>query len=878
MSITDRLGEALGDRYRIERELGAGGMATVYLAADLKHDRKVAIKVLKPELAAVLGAERFVQEIKTTAALSHPHILPLFDSGEAGGFLYYVMPYIQGETIREKLNRETQFGIDEAVRITTEVADALDYAHRNGVIHRDIKPENILLHDGRPMVMDFGIALAVSAAAGGRMTETGLSLGTPHYMSPEQATADKAITARSDVYSLASVLYEMLAGEPPHTGGSAQAIIMKIIAERAQPVTELRGSVPPNVAAALGKALEKLPADRFASARTFSEALSNPGFATSVGPGVAGVAQHPVRSRLPWIVAAASLLSTAVLVAIVMQMAAGDESRPPWLVDLDLPENAGFGAGLALSPDGGTLVYGGRGQIWLRRAASTTPLPIAGSEGGCCPALSPDGQQVAFVRGADVHVVPVGGGEARRLGAGFGGGDDIAWTDDGYIVGLADGGGGLGSAGLLRVSAAGGPVQSFTRLDTLAGESAHWSPRALPGARGVLFTVVPLDQGDSVGLRIAVVGPDGGAHTVLMPGRVAAFAPPGHLIVTLRDGSVVAVPFDLKALRIIGDPIPLFTVPNAPATFTWRGYTAVSSTGRLVYVGGEDAPREFVWLDRAGSPTVAGLDARSAFGRIAIAAGDAALAFDAFLNGERRVIEVRDLRSGASSRVEIAGGSVMDVGFAPDGRSVVFRAVAPGQRGIFNAELGRLAEHKRLLDDPNAGAPSLSPDNRTLYFVRGGDRVEFVARALGQPEAPEHALVTGGRETYWEPQVSPNGRWLAFVESGASGRQLFVRSTDPGRAERWSVAQTSATSIQWSSSGRELFFIANGNMMVAEVSADSAFTVARQRPLHALRPEFGMQGFRVAANGRFLVTRVVSGGSANRVFLLDDWRRLLPPQ
>ncbi len=177
-------------------------MATVYLAADLKHDRKVAIKVLKPELAAVLGAERFVQEIKTTAALSHPHILPLFDSGEAGGFLYYVMPYIEGETIREKLNRETQFGIDEAVRITTEVADALDYAHRHGVIHRDIKPENILLHDGRPMVMDFGIALAVSAAAGGRMTETGLSLGTPHYMSPEQATADKDLTARSDVYSL----------------------------------------------------------------------------------------------------------------------------------------------------------------------------------------------------------------------------------------------------------------------------------------------------------------------------------------------------------------------------------------------------------------------------------------------------------------------------------------------------------------------------------------------------------------------------------------------------------------------------------------------------------------------------------------------------
>ena len=210
------LESAVADRYQVERELGQGGMATVYLAHDLRHDRKVALKVLKPELAAVLGADRFVVEIKTTAALQHAHILPLFDSGEAGGFLYYVMPFVQGETLRTRLDRETQLGVSEAVRIATDVADALHYAHTQGVIHRDIKPENILLANGRPMVADFGIALAVSAAAGGRMTETGLSLGTPHYMSPEQATAEKEITGRSDIYSLGSVLYEMLAGDPPH--------------------------------------------------------------------------------------------------------------------------------------------------------------------------------------------------------------------------------------------------------------------------------------------------------------------------------------------------------------------------------------------------------------------------------------------------------------------------------------------------------------------------------------------------------------------------------------------------------------------------------------------------------------------------------------
>src|SRR5688572_28901234 len=277
-SPMERLTTALADRYRIERELGQGGMATVYLAHDLRHDRQVALKVLKPELAAVLGGERFVVEIKTTAALQHPHILPLFDSGTADGFLFYVMPYIEGETLRSKLDRERQLGIGEAVKIATEVADALDYAHRHGVIRRDIKPENILLHDGRPMVADFGIALALSAAAGGRMTETGMSLGTPHYMSPEQATAERELTGRSDIYSLASVLYEMLAGDPPHTGATAQQIIMKIIAEPVRLVSDARRSVPEHITDAIAKALEKLPADRFESAAAFARALADPAF------------------------------------------------------------------------------------------------------------------------------------------------------------------------------------------------------------------------------------------------------------------------------------------------------------------------------------------------------------------------------------------------------------------------------------------------------------------------------------------------------------------------------------------------------------------------------------------------------------------------
>src|SRR6185312_1970712 len=261
---------------QLERELGQGGMATVYLAQDLKHDRKVAIKVVRPELAAVIGAERFLREIKTIATLQHPHILGLIDSGEIDGTAYYVMPFVEGESLRDRLRREKQLPIDDAVRLATEVAAALDYAHRHGVIHRDIKPENILLHDGSALVADFGIALAVSSAGGSRMTETGMSLGTPHYMSPEQAMGEREITARSDVYALGCVLYEMLSGDPPFTGSTAQAIVARVMTEAPRPILPQRHTIPPHVEAAVLTALEKLPADRFATAAQFAEALTRP--------------------------------------------------------------------------------------------------------------------------------------------------------------------------------------------------------------------------------------------------------------------------------------------------------------------------------------------------------------------------------------------------------------------------------------------------------------------------------------------------------------------------------------------------------------------------------------------------------------------------
>jgi serine/threonine-protein kinase len=272
----ERVTAALAPRYTIERVIGSGGMATVYLAEDQRHHRKVAIKVLRPELGAVLGPDRFLQEVAFAARLNHPHILPLYDSGDAAGLLYYVMPYVGGESLRQKLTRDGRLSIEEAVAITRQVAAALGHAHSQGLIHRDVKPENILLHEGEAMVADFGIALAVTSAAEERLTATGLCLGTAQYMSPEQSLGERLLDGRSDVYSLGCVLYEMLTGEPPYAGPTAQAVIAKRVADPVPSVRRLRHTVPIAVEQALVKALAKVPADRFASTGAFVEALAQP--------------------------------------------------------------------------------------------------------------------------------------------------------------------------------------------------------------------------------------------------------------------------------------------------------------------------------------------------------------------------------------------------------------------------------------------------------------------------------------------------------------------------------------------------------------------------------------------------------------------------
>ncbi len=342
--LLERLKSALSDRYAIESEIGRGGMAVVFLAEDLRHHRKVAIKVLQPELAAAVGPERFLREIEAVAGLTHPHVLPLYDSGDADGLLYYAMPYVEGESLRQRLHRDTQLPIEEATRIAREVADALDHAHRHGLIHRDIKPGNILLEEGHAVVTDFGVARAISEAGTEKVTATGMAVGTPAYMSPEQAAGEE-VDERSDLYALGCVLYEMLAGEPPYTGPTAQAVLAKKLSEDTPRISVVRETVPDAVAEAVGKALARAPADRFTTAAQFAEALSL--------EQVRGPVRLDRATRKPLMATLISIgvIAVAAIVALLMWPHGSSPAGPPRLVvlpfqNLGAPEDEYFADGM----------------------------------------------------------------------------------------------------------------------------------------------------------------------------------------------------------------------------------------------------------------------------------------------------------------------------------------------------------------------------------------------------------------------------------------------------------------------------------------------------------------------------------------------------
>jgi serine/threonine-protein kinase len=873
-AIPERLSAALADRYTIERELGAGGMATVFLAEDLKHKRKVALKVLRPELAAVLGAERFVQEITTTASLQHPHILPLFDSGEADGFLFYVMPYVEGETLRDKLNRETQLGIDEAVRITTEVADALDYAHRHGVIHRDIKPENILLHDGRPMVADFGIALAVSAAAGGRMTETGLSLGTPHYMSPEQATAEKDLSARSDIYSLGSVLYEMLTGNPPHTGASVQQIIMKIVTEEAAPVTALRKSVPPNVAGAVAQALEKLPADRQSGAQEFAAQLRGQvpvAGTTRVHPAVTEAKQGRRA------IAALGALSTILLVAAIWGWTRPPTELPVIRYQMAIPPaeavNSGapvMGRRLALSPDGMQLAYVGAAgpsggyELWLRNRGQLHAMRIPGTESGRRPFFSPDGTRLGyFTADQSLRAVSLTGEPPTTLNSGDLSASGGAWGSDGYVYAASRGQGPGDGTGIVRVPEGGGGAEVVTTIDTSRGERIHEWPVVLPNQKGALFSVVT--SPGLTGRRIAVVDHRTGQHRHLVEGVAAWYAPSGYLVYVTADGTLIATPFDQDRLEITG---PGHAVLDGVGVHALGADVTLSASGTLMYMTGTSGfAVQPVWVDRQGRAEP--IDPEWTFPSAALYS-TTALSPD----GTRLVVSqqdesgqhlwVKQLPRGPNAKLTFDGTLNSRASWAPDGRTVVFVSDRSGVNRIWRQVADGSGQAELVAEHP-ANEGFFSPDG-AWFIYRGiaGDRHVYARRTEGDTAVLTVARSERGEEV--APTLSPDGRWIAYVSDESGRDEVYVRPFPDVTRMKQQISAGGGVEPRWSHSGNELFYRSEADEVVSVpiLLSGSGFTTGARQVLFSMGDYLPANRYQptydvVPGDQRFILTKRVTG-------------------
>ncbi len=822
------LASALADRYRIERELGAGGMATVYLAQDLKHDRRVAIKVLRPELAAVIGAERFLREIRTIANLQHPHILGLIDSGELHGTAYYVMPFVDGESLRDRLNREKQLPIPDAVRLASEVAAALDYAHRHGVIHRDIKPENIMLHDGRALVADFGIALAVSSAGGSsRMTETGMSLGTPHYMSPEQAMGEREITARSDVYALGAMTYEMLIGDPPFTGSTAQAIVAKVMTEKPVSLQRQRERVPDAVEDAVLTALEKLPADRFGTAAEFAISLAGAEGSHSRPRG-----GTPAVDRRGWFALAALAAVLAVVAAVGWSREAGADRALAYQVHLT-PSEADIGfvvAQVALSADGGLIVFsdtveGGR-QLWVKERGIAEPRPIPGTQGGQAPFLSPDGRAVAYTVGSQLMRIPLTGGAPRLLS------DSAsaplpargAWLSDGTIVFL----GGAGDF-LNAVPDTGGVTRRVATADQLLGFPVIIA--VVPGQRAVVVT--SCDFGSCANPVVSLVRLDPPTIARLLPGSAGVLPLRGDRVLNiLPDGSVFLAAFDPATGRT-GEGAPIFSgvmvAERGPEITVGAEGVTLQATGgagsltnkaQLVLVGLEGSTRR---IDSAWSGVLANNSG------VAISPdGRRVLLSLLEQDGLKASLFIKPFPAGPATRFSTMGAQSVRAVWSPDGRRIAWVVVGENGGGEIwhQAADGSGAPMLLARDARGLYEVNFSPDGQWLLYrtddVAAG-RGNIYARRLSGDTASIPVAASDAEET--SPAVSPDGRWIAYAIRIDAIKEVVVRPFPDVEGGRVQVSMGGGTEPMWGHDGRTLYFRdpSHGRIIAAAMDSDGRF-------------------------------------------------------
>lgn len=879
MDPFNQLKSSLADHYVIEREIGAGGMATVYLARDIRHDRAVALKVLRPDLGAILGVERFLSEIKVTANLQHPNLLPLFDSGEADGLLYYVMPFVEGESLRARLDREKQLPIDEAIRISVAIANALEYAHAHGVIHRDLKPENILLQSGQPVVADFGIALAVSKAGGDRMTQTGLSLGTPAYMSPEQATGDRVIDARSDIYSLGAMTYEMLTGEPPHTGNTSQAVIARMLTEKPRPIRTTRSAVPEYVEVTVQRALEKLPADRFSNVKEYADGLQGRGDLTASAAVTsarlsAGKSQGLLsRFRDPVVasvVGALALLSLIMLGAGLMRgRKAGPPARTVRFV-LATPDSARPIDGTpwpgAISPDGSTIVYQGRapngGALYAQQTDQLDARMLPGTRHAQQPIFSPDGAWVAFEADNKLKKMRLDGSAPINV-ADAGSQNGIDWTTrDEFVFGAEQ-----DFHGLAKVSASGGTLKEFVKPDTTKGESDFLWPIATSGGKSVVFVIW---SGSLAASRLASASLGGGEVTRWDLLGVRPLAIIDNVLVYVQaDGAVMGVKLDRSGRHASGSPVPVLDPVDVGQGLNGNSEIFVSRNGALLTGRGGTNTR-LAWISRDGSVNPLSQDTRQ-FGlprlspdgtRIAVAAQDAG----------KSAIWIYEISTGTFSRLSTAEAA-SSPSWTSDGKSVIYAALGGTKRYALwmqNADGGTPA--KKLFDaTPFVAEAGVSRDGKAVMYIGYSSNAWHVFRvALDSPSVTRNFVDEASAVT--QPAFSPDGKWvlLSNVESGQA--EVFVYSY-PDPTSRTQVSAGGGTAMTWSPDGSKVYYRNGPTVISATLATTPRLRIVSRDTVFKTVPVLAGSGpaqpNEVTRDGRFL--GLVTNRNDYQLIIAPNW-------
>jgi len=838
---SERLTAALSDRYRIERELGQGGMATVYLAEDLRHRRKVAVKVLRPELAAALGPDRFLREIEVAAQLHHPHILPLYDSGDAEGFLFYVMPYEAGQSLRERLERETELPVRDVVRLLHDIADALSHAHQHGLVHRDIKPENVMLSGRHALVTDFGVAKAVSDATGReKLTTIGVALGTPVYMAPEQAMADPHIDHRADIYALGVLAYELLTGQPPFTGASPQAIIAAQVTQFPVPVSQIRTTVPPALAALVMRCLEKKPADRFQSAEELLpvlEALGTPSGGTTPFETARYEAAAP-RSRRRIASAAAALVLLPLLAWGGLRLA----RRAPLDIQLtnirQVTREAAVEYGVALSPDGHEVAYasreGGRTSIVVRDVAGGRPLPLTADWPGLQvePRWMPDGRSIVFY----------------------------------------------------NLQEAGGHGPGPWKMPRLGGQAVAADSN---DARAILAGLVPYQRGDTFGVRSA-----DGREQVLRIGFIDV-----HSFVMRRDGGAVAY--------VVGNADYLAAEGNVSPSAVWVtpvGGTAVRVTdstslnvspvwlpdGVLLFISNRDGPRDIyaVRLDRAGHAREApvrlttGLEALS----VSVSADGGTAAYERFIL-RRNIRAIPIPRTGSVSLrdtrpVTTGNQNIENLDLSTDGTTLAFDSNLEGRQAIYVMPAAGGEPRRVTRSTGDDFSPDFSPDGREIAFhsTRNPTRDIFVIRTDGSDER----RLSSDIEQSYNAAFSPDGLAVAWADAPSNTLKVARRAT---RDAPWQAPQSLDSALgfgpRWSPDGHRLaYFRGDRGTGISIHTLGGSTRILQAHGAAGLRdpswPEWSADGtllyFRAAsADGVEGVYQVpATGGTPRLLVRLDD--------